>query len=69
MITWRVTLMKKGTFNGKEVAVQAKTKEEASNKAVLMQGPMAGTYTVMTVIPDADRMETKFKHKGLRYTR
>ena len=67
MTTFEVTLMKKGTFNGKRVLVQAWDKEHAFKRALGLQ-PNAGTWMPMTAVVEASRMETKFKHKGVRYT-
>jgi len=66
MVTFEVTLMKKGTFTGKKVMVSASDKSEAFKKALGMQ-PNA-FWTPMTANVVADRMDYKFKHPGVRYS-
>lgn len=69
MVTYEVLLMKKGTnFQGKKVMVSAQDQKEAFKKALGLQ-PNAGMWIPMTAKVEASRMEVKFKHKGLRYTR
>ena len=67
MTTFEVTLMKKGTFDGKKVMVLANNKTDACHKAIRIQ-PNAGTWVALTAKVEADRMETKFKHPGVRYS-
>ena len=66
MTTFEVTLLKKGTFTGKKVMVLAHNKTDAFHKALRIQ-PNAGTWVALTANVEAGRMETKFKHPGVRY--
>jgi hypothetical protein len=65
--SFRVVLMNKDTMEGKEVVVQAGNKLEAHLDAISLQH-FPNKWTVMTVKVDADKMVTKFKHKGVRYS-
>jgi hypothetical protein len=67
MATFNVTLRRKGSFNGKNVSVQATDKIMAMEKAVMIQ-PNPGWWIPMTAKVVAETCY-KFKHKGLRYTR
>jgi hypothetical protein len=67
MTTFEVTLMKKGTLTGKKVMVLANNKTDACQKAIRIQ-PNAGTWVALTANVEASRMETKFKHPGVRYS-
>lgn len=68
MVSYEVLLMKRGIMSGKKVMVQASNKSEAFKKALGLQ-PNAGTWYPMTATVEASRMESKFRHKGLRYSR
>jgi hypothetical protein len=68
MMSFEVTLMKKATFEGKKVVVQAGSSEEAFKKATQAQhncgGPRA--WATLTAKPMGMEGKSRFKHKGLR---
>jgi hypothetical protein len=63
---YRVAMLHKNTWEGKEVVVQAGDKEEAEKKARGMQS-FPRKWNIILAKPDACTMKTNFKHKGVRY--
>ena len=66
MTSFKVILNHKGDQGLKEVYVQAKNKEDAIKKALGEQS-FPRKWFIVHVEVDANRMETKFKRKGIRY--
>ena len=71
-MTYEVTLMRKSTFEGKRVVVEARNSDQAFSKAKSMQhrcgGPSA--WAEMTAkIMGMESSKVAYKPKGVRYNR
>lgn len=65
MPIFKVMLMNKRTFQGKEVNVQANDKKGAEKKAINIQ-QISGQWVAMTCKVN-DAQPQRFKHKGVAY--